>query len=127
MNDPLEGKKILWVEDDAFLSDIIVRKVSQYKCRLYIAKNGEEALNILGKERPDVLLMDVVLPGTNGFDLLQIIRKTENGRDVPVVFLSNVGEDAERMRAEAMGAKKYMIKAVSTLDQIIAEIRKALS
>ena len=79
----LSGKKIMWVEDDKFLSDIIARKLSSQGCTLLHTTAGEEALQLLQRERPDLILLDVLLPGINGFDILKRIKADPNVRKYP--------------------------------------------
>lgn len=124
-NETLAGKKVMWIEDDPFLSDILARKLSLQGAYLLHAPDATKALAIMEKETPDVLLLDVLLPGENGFEVLEKIRKTPKGEKLPVIFLSNIGQKEDIDRAAKLGAKKFLIKAVATLDEIVEEIQKA--
>lgn len=123
----LEGKKILWVEDDKFLNDIIARKLTSIKCQFFHTASGEEALKIISEQNPDIVMLDVVLPGMNGYDILKKIKEDEKSKNIPIIMLSNLGEDTDKNKAVELGAKKYLIKASVTLDDIIDEISKILS
>ncbi len=119
-------KKILWVEDDAFLSSIVEKKFSTETFTLLIARDGQQAFQILETETPDIIILDILLPGMDGFEILKKIREKENFKTTPVVLLSNVGAQADIDKGIALGATKYMVKASYTLDQIIDEVKKIL-
>jgi len=126
-NPILSGKKILWVEDDTFLSSLIAERLSTEGCELHHAKNGEEAFAVLETVKPDLILLDLLLPGVSGFDLLKSIRSGETTKNIPVIVLSNLGQKADLERGMRLGATKYLIKATAGLDEIVAEAAKVLS
>ncbi len=119
-------KKILWVEDDAFLSSIIEKKVSLEKFSLDIARDGSSALQMLETVKPDIIILDIMLPGMDGFEILKKIRENVENQKIPVLFLSNLGAPGDIEKGMALGATKYMVKAMFTLDQIIEEVEKML-
>ena len=122
----LSGKKIMWVEDDKFLSDIIARKLSAHGCVLLHAAEGESALKMLEKEHPDLVLLDILLSGIDGFEILKRIKSNEKIRKTPVILLSNLGQKEDIEKGESLGAARFLVKATVTLDEIIAEIQKVL-
>lgn len=124
---PLKGKKIMWVEDDSFLNDIIAQKLSKQGCELMNATNGEDALKIIEKNAPDVLFLDILLPGMSGFELLEKIRETPKGKGLPVIILSNFDQEKDVRRAMQLGAKKYLVKATVNLDALVGEIKRAMA
>ncbi len=124
--DKMTGKKILWVEDDAFLSDLISKKISKYDCVMYHAKTGEEAFKVLEKETPDVIVLDILLPGLNGFEILKKIKENEKAKSIPVILLSNLDQKSDIDKGSALGAVKFLVKAMYNLDEIIAQIREVL-
>ncbi|HEY4511613.1 MAG TPA: response regulator [Candidatus Paceibacterota bacterium] len=126
VSNSLKGKKILWVEDDKFLSDLISRKISTQSCTMVHTTNGEDALKALEKEIPDIILLDILLPGMNGFEILQKIKTNPAWRAIPVILLSNLGQQGDLEKAEKLGAKKFLIKATVTLDEILGEIKRSL-
>lgn len=127
MNSLLSGKKIFWVEDDDFLSSLIAQRLSTEGCELHHARNGDEALKMLSNLKPDIIILDLLLPGLSGFDLLEAIRAMPNQQKTPVIILSNLGQKADLDKGLALGASKYLIKATTSLDDILAEIVKTLS
>ncbi|MBI1974702.1 MAG: response regulator [Candidatus Zambryskibacteria bacterium] len=123
----LQGKKIMWVEDDNFLSDIIARKLSTEKCILTHAKDSETALTLMGEEVPDVILLDILLPGMDGFELLSKFKANPKMKDVPVILLSNLGQENDIEKGKSLGAKRFLVKAALTLDEIIDNIKQVLA
>lgn len=121
----LAGRKIMWVEDDKFLSDIIARKLSTQGCTLLHATDGEQALKMLETETPDLILLDILLPGLDGFEILKRI-KAGPRKDVPVVLLSNLGQKTDIDKGKDLGAVRFLIKATVTLDEIVSEIKVVL-
>lgn len=119
-------KKILLIEDDPFLIDIYTTKLKEEKYEVSVAKNGKEAFQILEKEKPDLILLDIVLPYVDGWELLRKIKENKVLKDVKVVILSNLSQKQEIEKGLRMGAEKYLIKAHFTPSQVINEIKKIL-
>ena len=120
---PLEGKTIMWVEDDVFLSDLIARKCVANKCKLYHAKSSPETFAQLeANESPDIIVLDILLPGENGYEILKKLKAEEKYKKIPVIILSNFGQKDEVQKGLDLGAEKFLIKATLTLDEIFREI-----
>ncbi len=117
---------ILLVEDDPFLIDIYTTKLEQDGFSVNVAKNGQEAFELLKKKVPDLLVLDIVLPQTDGWDVLGKIKENEKWRKIPVVILSNLGQKAEVEKGLRLGAEKYLIKAHYTPAEVVEEIKKIL-
>ena len=115
-------RKILWVEDDKLLGMILVKKFESYGHIIFKAENGNEAFNFLEKDIPDVILLDILLPDMDGFNLLQKIKMNEKYRNIPVIILSNVSKQSDREKAKALGANRYLVKAIVSLDEIVREV-----
>jgi len=122
----LKGRIILWVEDDKFLSDLLSTKLGREGCISLYAENGERALNILQTERPDIILLDLVLPGMSGFDVLAKVKSTDEIKDIPVMVLSNLSQEADIQKAKQLGAVSYLVKAQNDPDDIMKEVAHAL-
>lgn len=120
------GKRILWVEDDKLIGNILGKKLSNSGFDLVLAKNGEQAMQELAKQKPDAILIDLLLPGMNGFEILQQIRSNNSFKDVPVMVLSNLSKQSDVERTRILGAQKFMVKATASLDQIIAEVNNLI-
>jgi DNA-binding response OmpR family regulator len=123
----LTGKKVMWVEDDQFLSDLISRKLNNQGCRLMFARTGEDALKILEKETPDIIILDILLPGISGFDVMEKIKADPKTNKIPVIFLSNFSQNNEIDRATKLGASRFLIKASIVLDDLVRELQAVLA
>ena len=125
-NTSLEGKKIMWVEDDKFLNDIISRKLASTKCEFFHSSEGEEAIRMISEHMPDIILLDIVLPGMDGFEILKRIKADGKIKHIPVMVLSNLGQQSNDEKARSLGAAKFLVKATVTLDDIIEEIKSVI-
>lgn len=122
----LAGKKILWVEDDKFLSDIASKKLILEKADLRHAVDSDAAFAILSEWIPNAIILDVMLPGMSGIDILAKIRTDRRLDNIPVIMLTNAGQDQNVDAAMKLGAKKFLTKATLTPQGIIREIASVL-
>ena len=113
---------IAWVEDDKFLSDILARKFYNQKAKLFHSKTGPELLEYLKNESPDVIVLDVMLPGMNGFEILEKVKMDPTKKDIPVMMLSNLGQPGDLERSKMLGAEKFIVKATASLDEIVRNV-----
>lgn len=113
---------VLLVEDDEFLRSLIVRKLEEEGFGVTVAKDGEEALAHLTSNLPDLMLLDLVLPGFSGFELVAKLCELGKDKKVPFMVLSNSAETQNRKQAEELGAIDYLVKAQSTPSDIVARI-----
>lgn len=120
------NKTIMWIEDDLLLSDMISRKCSINKCELLHAIDSVQAFDILSKETPDIIILDILLPGKNGFEILEELKKNESTKNIPVIILSNFGQREEIEKGLTLGAEKYLVKATLTLDEIMTQVSEVL-
>ena len=118
----LTGRTVLWVEDDKFLADILTRKFLSVGCNIVRVKSSEEAFAFLDKQVPNVILLDILLPGMNGFDILQKMRMNPGLRSVPAVILSNTSQTSDLEKSKVLGAQKFLVKAAVSLDEIIRQV-----
>ena len=116
--------KILVVEDDKFLRDLLSRKLQDEDLTIVAAVDGEEGAKKAEEEMPDLMLLDLILPGINGFDVLKKIKDNPKTSGIPVIVLSNLGQKEDVERALSLGAKDYLIKANFTLEEIFDKIKK---
>ncbi len=90
------------------------------------AKTGGEAIAMFKKAKPDLILLDLLLPDQHGFDVLAAIRRDPEGRDIKVIVLSNLSEDRDKERAKQLGVVQYLVKANNSLPEIVEAVRTAL-
>lgn len=125
-NVSLMNKKIMLIEDDSFLSDVLTKKLLNEKCNVIHATSGEMALDLIEKEIPDVVLLDIILPGISGFDTLQKIKTNPKSKDVKVIVLSNLSQQDNKDRAKELGAMLFIVKATSTPADIFSTLKSLL-
>ena len=123
------GIKVLIVEDDHFLREICAKKLVKEGFTVFEAMDGEEALKEIDKIEPDIVLLDVILPAIDGFEVLKKIRsyKNEKIKKIPVIMLSNLGQKDVIKKAMDLGVDNYLIKAHFTTEEIVEKIREALN
>lgn len=118
------AKKILIIEDDKFLRELIARKLSDEGFEALEAIDGEEGIKKIKEEKPDLILLDLILPSIDGFEVLS--RMKEESNTIPVIILSNLGQKEEVEKGLKMGAVDYLIKAHFTPGEIIEKIKNIL-
>ncbi len=119
-------KNILLVEDDPFLIDIYSQKLSKAGFAVEVATDGETAIKILGEKIPSLVLLDIVLPGIEGWEVLRRIKKDKKFAGLKMIILSNLGQKAEVEKGLKLGAIKYLIKAHYTPKEVVEEVKKIL-
>ncbi|XOB41228.1 MAG: response regulator [Candidatus Nealsonbacteria bacterium] len=120
------AKKILIIEDDRFLRELISRKLTDEGFDAVGAADGEEGIKKVKEEKPDLILLDLILPSIDGFEVLSRIKKDESVKSIPVIILSNLGQKEEVEKGLKMGAVDYLIKAHFTPGEIISKIKNNL-
>lgn len=121
------AKQILIVEDDSFLQGLASRKLQSEGYAVFAAGNDTEAWKILdGGLVPDLFLLDLLLPGTDGFEILKKINARDNLKSIPKIVFSNLSEEKDIKKAQDLGVKDFMIKANFTLDELSAKIAETI-
>lgn len=119
--------KVLIIEDDVFMGDLLMRALDRAGFEVIIAKTGGEGVKKFQETKPQVILLDLLLPDENGFEALRKIRRSEGGPAVKVIVLSNLSRESNFEEAQRLGALDYLVKVNFSLDEIIAKIRSVLS
>lgn len=120
------AQKILIVEDDSFLAGIYHDKFTQSGYMVVSAENGEDGLLLAQRELPDIILLDILLPKMDGFDVLKALKSDFKTRQIPVVVLSNLGQKEDIDKGMALGAKGYLIKAHFMPKETVEKIKAIL-
>ncbi len=118
--------KILVVEDDKFLREMISRKLEKERYEVVQAVDGEKGETKIKEEKPDIILLDLVLPGIDGFELLERVKKDPDLKEIPVIILSNLGQKSEVEKGLELGAVDFLIKAHFTPAEIVKKIRETI-
>lgn len=120
------AQKILIVEDDKFLRELIVKKLTKEGYEVSEAIDGEEGIKKIKSEKPDLILLDLILPGIDGFEVLSKMKDDPLLSSTPVIILSNLGQKEDVEKGLKLGAIDYLIKAHFTPGEIIEKIRANL-
>ena len=116
-------KNILIIEDDAFLRDLISKKLSSSGFHTSEAVDGESGIKKMKEENPDLILLDLLLPTMDGFEVLSAAKKDSAISAIPIIVLSNLGQKDDVDKGMNMGATDYLIKAQFTPEEIIAKVK----
>lgn len=119
--------KILLVDDDAFLRDMYATKFTEQGDEVQVAQDGNQALSILKNESFDVVIMDMVMPGMSGLELLSIIQTQSTAKKSKYIVLSNQGEETDIQAAVEAGADGYIIKAESIPSEVVAKVHSIIT
>ncbi len=119
-------KTILLVEDEKDLREIYKTKLMFDGYRVITADSGREAINLALRQKPSLILLDVILPQKDGFEVLKELKANSKTKDIPVVILSNLGQDWEIKKGEKLGATKFLTKANFTPKEVVKIIEDIL-
>jgi DNA-binding response OmpR family regulator len=126
MEEPNKQSIVLIVEDDAFLVKAYQIKLKKMGVEVWTATDGSTALEFLKKDAPDLVLLDLMLPGMSGFDILEKIRENPTWSKVPVMILTNLGQPQDMERGKKLGIVDYIIKANTKISDIMLKIEDVL-
>ncbi|MCX6788721.1 MAG: response regulator [bacterium] len=118
-----DTKKILIVEDELLLGNLLKQRFEKEGIEVMLAHDGEEALNMLRSTRPDLILLDIILPKISGFELLETMAADPSIEKAPVVITSNLGQDSDVKRGQALGAVGYFVKAKISIDELVDNVK----
>ena len=123
----LEKNNILIVEDDMFLQGLATTKLEKEGFEMLVAGDGNDASKILETSTPDLVILDIILPGTtDGLGILKKIRENIKTKQTPVIMFSNMSDDTNVQKAKDLGANEYMVKSNFTLDELADKIKELL-
>ena len=118
--------KILLIEDDPFLLDMYSTKFKEVGFDIEVAQDGEMGISKAKEIMPDLILLDVVLPKKDGFEVLKTLKSDGQTAKIPVVMLTNLGLESDVKRGLELGAQSYIIKAHFTPTEVVAKIKEVL-
>ncbi|OGG51814.1 hypothetical protein A2704_01230 [Candidatus Kaiserbacteria bacterium RIFCSPHIGHO2_01_FULL_54_36b] len=119
--------RILVIEDDAFLSTLATEAISKEGYRVTSAFDGKQAWELMQKETPDLVLLDIIMPDMNGFEVLKKMKADEKFKNILVIIFSNLGQEQEIAEAHNLGADDYLVKANFTLREVTEKIAALLT
>ena len=118
--------KIMVVEDDANLREIYSIRITAEGYEVVSAGDGEEALAVAVREKPDLILSDVMMPKISGFDMLDILRSTPETANIKVVMMTALSAEDQRQRGERLGANRYLVKSQVGIEDVVNTIHEVL-
>jgi DNA-binding response OmpR family regulator len=118
---------IIVAEDDRFYSSVFKTKLAKEGFEVAIAENGEAALEAVRARRPDLLLLDLIMPVKDGFGVLKELRADDKLKDLKVVVVTNLSQDEDKQRVTALGALDYVVKANVSINEMVAIIKKHMA
>lgn len=121
----MKKNKILFVEDEKVLRETLQEALEDNKFEVETASNGEDALDLLGKNKYDLILLDIILPKINGLEVLEKIR--EEGKNTPVILLTNLSGSSHVQKALDLGARNYLVKSEYRLNEIVDRVKEVIS
>lgn len=119
--------KVLVVEDEHFLSTILTNRLKKEGFDIKQAFDGQEAVDLLKTERPDLVVLDLILPKKSGFEVLENVSKDPQLSQIPVVILSNLGQESDIEKAKDLGAAAYYIKVSTSIDNFVDIVKNIMS
>jgi len=119
-------KKILFIEDEETLQKTLGEVLKQEGYEIIPALDGKAGLNLLKSEKPDLILLDLVMPKMDGFEVLKRLKADEETKDIPVIVLTNLEGIGDVGKAIELGATTYLVKAQYSLEEVVEKVKKAL-
>ena len=118
--------KIVIVEDEEVLLDVLKKKLIVEGYEVVTAMDGEKGLSTIRSEKPDLILLDIMLPKMDGYQIMEAIKKDSKTKTIPVVVISNSGQPVELDKAKKLGAKDWLIKTEFDPNEVLAKVVKQI-
>lgn len=122
----MNKKKILIVEDDNFVAEVYSTKLLEMGHVVQVAQNGREGLVSVEKDRPDLILLDILMPVMGGVEMLEELKKKPEWKTIPIILLTNVGEKESIQKVRNLGVQDYLIKSHFTPAEVIEKIESII-
>ncbi len=119
-------KKVLIVEDEDLIMDLLKKKLLQENYDVLTAHDGEEGLKVLRETKPDVVLLDIIMPKKNGYEVMEEMSKDPELKKIPIIIISNSGQPVELDKAKELGAKDWLIKTEFDPQEVVEKVRKQI-
>lgn len=123
MSEDANGKKILLVEDDDALASVYTMRLKGEGFTVTRVANGEDALAAAKEHKPDLVLLDVMMPKVSGFDVLDILRNTPETANLKIIMLTALSQDTDKQRAQGLGVDDYLVKSQVVISDVVDRIK----
>jgi len=120
------AKKILLIEDEKLMINLLQKKLIQEGYEVKVALNGEEGLKAMREEKPDVILLDIIMPKMGGFEVMEEMGKDPALKEIPIIIISNSGQPVELDKAKELGAKDWLIKTEFDPQEVVDKVVKQI-
>src|SRR4030042_1958798 len=120
------AKKITIMEDEELILNLLQKKLISEGYEISVAKNGAEGLKLINEVKPDLILLDIIMPEKGGFEVLEEMQKTPDLKNIPVIIISNSGQPVEIDRAQKLGAKDWLIKTDFDPQEVVDKGKKQI-
>lgn len=120
------AKKILIIEDEETMIDLLQRKLTAEGYEVSVARDGQEGLRVMQEVRPDLILLDIIMPKMGGFEVMEEMNKNKELEKIPVIVISNSGQPVELDRAQKLGAKDWLVKTEFDPQEVINKVVKQI-
>ncbi|MCP6719935.1 MAG: response regulator [Patescibacteria group bacterium] len=122
-----DQKTILLVEDEPLLGNLLKQRLEKEKFIVNLARDGEEALKVLKSIKPDLVLLDIILPKVSGFELMEILKDDPSYNQAPIVIISNLGQESDVEKGQVLGAIGYFVKAKMSIEDLVKKVKGFLA
>lgn len=122
-----KSSRVLLAEDDKFISRAYQDGLKRAGFDVVSAVDGQEAVDKAKTDKPDIILLDLIMPVKNGFEALEEIKQNEETKKIPVIILSNLGQDSDIQKGKNLGAADYLIKSNFSMNEVIKKIEQFLN
>jgi DNA-binding response OmpR family regulator len=116
--------RILLIQEDKLLRELLDRKLTNHSYRVDVACSGEDGLRAVRLNTPDLIILEIMMLGKNGFEIMQELKEDEDLKNIPVIIVSNSGQSEELNKAKEMGVAGWILKTDLNLSELIKEIKK---
>jgi len=120
------AKKILLVEDEELMIDLLQRKLQKEGYEISVARDGEEGLKAMREVKPNLVLLDIIMPKMGGFEVMEEMGKNKELKKIPVIVISNSGQPVELDEAQRLGAKDWLIKTEFDPQEVVDKVVKQI-
>lgn len=120
------AKKILLVEDEEIIIELLQKKLTKEGYEVSIARNGEEGLKLMREANPDIVLLDIIMPKLGGFEVMEAMQKDPELKKIPIIVISNSGQPVELDKAQRLGARDWLIKTEFDPQEVLIKVEKQI-
>ena len=122
----MQERKVMIIEDDRFLSSVIKARLEKSGMKVSQAFDGNEALLSMKQDKPDLIILDLIMPKTTGFEVLEKIAATNDLKEMPVVVLSHLAQASDIAKAKSLGVKEYFVKVRVSIEEVINKVQELM-